>query len=130
MKLAIIGSRTFSDYALLQATMQQWFKWAPEGKQLGPYDVTEVVSGGAKGADSAGARWATKCGLKLTVFKPDWERFGKRAGFLRNEDIIAAADMVLAFWGVDPEGKELSRGTAHSLSIAKRLKKPTIIIYI
>lgn len=85
--------------------------------------IDEIVSGGAIGADRLGARWAKAQGIKLTEFLPDWERFGKRAGFIRNEDIIKAADAILAFW----DGQ--SRGTANSLSIAKRLKKPTFIIY-
>ncbi len=123
MKLAIIGSRGFSDYHLLQMTMQQWFDWAPEGKQLTHRAITEVISGGAYGADSLGARWATECSLALTVFKPDWNKHGKAAGFIRNVDIVTAADMVLALWNGE------SKGTQHSLGIAKRLKKPTLIIY-
>jgi len=85
--------------------------------------ITEVISGGAHGADSAGARWARENGLKLTEHLPDWDRYGKRAGFLRNELIIKDADVVLCLW----DG--VSKGTGHSLSIAKRLKKPTFIIY-
>lgn len=125
MKLAIIGSRTFSNYPLLCVTLARHFT-APMGKQDDTVEtiVTEVISGGAHGADSAGARWAKEQHIKLTVFKPDWDRFGKRAGFIRNEDIVAAADMVLGIW----DG--VSRGTANSLSIAKRLKKPTLIIYV
>ena len=88
MKLAIIGSRGFGDYSLLnQATLTY----------LNGVDVTEVISGGAKGADSLGARWAKENSVKLTEFIPDWDKHGKRAGFLRNEDIVKAADFVLAF---------------------------------
>jgi len=68
-------------------------------------------------------QFAREENIKLTEFIPDWDRFGKRAGFMRNEDIIKSADVVLAFW----DG--VSKGTQNSLSIAKRLKKPTFIIY-
>jgi hypothetical protein len=124
MRLAIIGLRTATDYAILDGVMARHFT-APMGKQDDTVEtiVTEVISGGAAGADTLGARWATERQIKLTVFKPDWNRFGKRAGFVRNEDIVAAADVVLAIW----DGS--SKGTQNSLSIAKRLKKPTIIIY-
>ena len=118
MKLAIIGSRGFNDYNLLTKTLEEhWFhhEWGT--------DVDEVISGGARGADSLGAKWAKAQNLKLTEFIPDWEKHGKTAGFIRNEDIIKNADCVLCFW----DG--VSRGTANSLSIAKRLKKPTLIIY-
>ncbi len=121
MRLAIIGGREFDDWNLLDDTMWRWFR--TRGQNDGETVVTEIISGGARGADSLGARWATEQQIKLTVFKPDWDKHGKAAGFIRNEDIVAAADMVLAFW----DG--LSRGTGNSLSIAKRLKKPTLIVY-
>jgi len=121
MKLAIIGSRGFSDYGHLSYVMTEWFgRYANDN----PYSlVTEVISGGANGADKLGARWAKENNVKLTEFIPDWEKLGKRAGFVRNEDIVKASDCVLAFW----DG--VSRGTANSLSIAKRLKKPCLVIY-
>lgn len=85
--------------------------------------IEEVISGGAAGADSIGATIARRNGIRVTEYLPDWERYGKRAGFVRNELIIRNADAVLAFW----DGQ--SKGTANSLSIAKRLKKPTVIVY-
>lgn len=122
MRLAIIGSRDFADYPLLCRTISShWPDSYGHGERFP--GVSEVVSGGAKGADTLGARWATENHVKLTVFKPDWEKHGKAAGFIRNEDIVAASDFVLAFW----DG--VSKGTANSLAIAKRLKKPTLIVY-
>ncbi len=122
MKLAIIGSRTATDYSVLTQALDGRYGICMSSD--GAYIVTEVISGGARGADSLGARWANERGIKLTEFIPDWERYGKRAGFVRNQDIIAAADVVLCLW----DG--LSKGTANSLSIAKRLKKPTLIVYV
>lgn len=118
MKLAIIGSRSFQDYQLLCDTIDRHFT-----ASSATLFVSEVISGGARGADQLGARWAKLVSVKLTEFLPDWEKHGKRAGFIRNEDIIAASDFVLAMW----DG--VSKGTANSLSIAKRLKKPTLIVY-
>lgn len=133
MKLAIIGSRTLTDY--------DWFKEQVcghffhqqsdgDGGLSEWWDFNEVISGGAVGADQFSARlvkeWNRLAGyeeIKLTEHLPDWERYGKRAGFIRNELIVKDADMVLAFW----DG--LSKGTANSLSIAKRLKKTTLIVY-
>jgi len=112
MKFAIIGSRTFTDYGLLQRILLKFNK-----------DITEVVSGGAKGADSLGKKYAIENGLAFTEFKPDWEKYGKSAGYRRNVDIIENCDWVVAFW----DG--LSKGTAHSINIARNKRKPTIIIY-
>lgn len=122
MKLAIIGSRTFDDYERLDGTIESHLSRINAEREYVPL-FNEVISGGARGVDQLGARWAKEHGVKLTEFIPDWDRHGKRAGFLRNEDIVAAADFVLAFW----DGK--SKGTGNSLSIAKRLKKPTLIVY-
>jgi len=82
-----------------------------------------VVSGGAIGADKMGEQIAAEFGVKLTVFKANWDTYGKAAGPIRNEHIIKNCDFVLCAW----DG--VSRGTGNSLSIAKRLKRPTLIIY-
>lgn len=117
MKLAIIGSRGFTDYEWLERVVSAHFN-----DEYGR-SITEIISGGAAGADSQGARFAREHNLKLTEHLPNWNLYGKRAGFVRNELIIKDADMVLAFW----DG--LSKGTGNSLSIAKRLKKTTLIVY-
>lgn len=114
VKLAIVGSRNFFDYNLLCQTIAVYYAEKP---------ISEIISGGAVGADSLAARWAKEFEVALTEILPEWDRFGKRAGFIRNEDIVKRADMILAFW----DGE--SKGTQNSLSIAKRLKKPTFIIY-
>ena len=85
MKLAIIGSRSFTDYDKMVILMRDF---------LGAIVVDEVISGGAVGADSLGAEWANDRGIQLTVFRPDWEKFGKSAGFIRNADIIKSSDAV------------------------------------
>ena len=56
-----------------------------------------VVSGGAHGADTLGADWARSKGYSVVEYLPNWNKYGKRAGFLRNEQIINDCDMVIAF---------------------------------
>jgi hypothetical protein len=80
-------------------------------------DVT-IVSGGAKGADSLGRDFAQKHSAKYLEFLPDWEKFGKSAGVVRNADIVKNSDFVLAFW----DGQ--SGGTRHSLELAQKTGKP------
>jgi hypothetical protein len=123
MKLAIIGGRTFTDYPLLCRVMLEHYGVDKEFPNSTDYTVTEVISGAAKGADSLAARWAKQHGVALIEFPADWDKHGKAAGFIRNRDIIEAADEVLAFWTGD------SKGTAHSLSLAKRQRKTTLIVY-
>ncbi len=106
MKVAIIGSRglavnSFAPYL--------------------PKDVTEIVSGGAVGIDRSARQYAKDNGLKLTEFLPDYQQHGRKAPLLRNLDIIAYSDLVLAFW----DGK--SRGTAFVINKCREQGKPVRI---
>ncbi|KKN70938.1 hypothetical protein LCGC14_0425400 [marine sediment metagenome] len=116
MKLAIVGSRTFPDYSLLN-------KWAYIYLTAGHGPDVAIISGGAKGADTMAKRFAEERGYEYFEFLPDWESDGKAAGFIRNQEIVNACDMVLAFW----DGK--SKGTEHTIKLARLAKKPTFIVY-
>jgi len=113
MKLAIIGSRTFNNYELLQETLE-------------PYKpkLTLVVSGAARGADKLGEYWARENKIETLIFPADWDKHGKKAGFIRNEDIIKNCDCCIAFW----DGE--SKGTKHSISLCEKYNKPVKIVYI
>lgn len=113
MKIAIIGSRTFDDYSLLQETLK-----------LYKSKITLIVSGAAKGADSLGEKWALENNIKTLIFPANWNKYGKRAGFIRNEDIIKNCDCVIAFWD------NKSKGTAHSISLCEKYNIPYKIINI
>lgn len=107
---AVIGSRSFSDYEYLKRML----KW---------HDIKSIVSGGAKGADSLAKRYAHEFSIPLTEFLPQWDIYGKSAGFKRNELIISACDEVIAFWD------KQSHGTKHSISLAEQQSKPTYIYW-
>ena len=109
MNVGVVGSRTFSDYKKLSETLDK-------------YAITTIVSGGAKGADSLAEKYAKAYGLEMVVFKPNWE-LGKRAGRLRNSDIVNASDMIVAFW----DGK--SKGTLDSINKAELCNKFVEIVY-
>ena len=111
MKIAVVGSRTFDDYNLLKETLDKFYP-----------KVTLIVSGGAKGADSLAERYAKGEGIPTLIFKPDWKKHGKSAGFVRNKDIVSAADTVIAFW----DGE--SKGTNNSIDQAIQLGKKVMII--
>lgn len=89
MKIAIIGSRNLKVNNL--------------GEYL-PKDVTEIVSGGAKGIDTCAKIYALKNNIKLTEFLPEYEKYGKRAPLIRNLEIIDYADEVIAFWDGESHG--------------------------
>ncbi len=124
MKLAIVGSRTFTDYALLEITLDDFFGY--NGREGGRYyRIAEVISGGAEGADSLAANWAKEHGVKLREILPDYATHPRKiAPLIRNEEIVEAADFVLAFWTGD-----MRSGTANTLRHAREKRKPTMIIY-
>ncbi|MDO1451079.1 DUF2493 domain-containing protein [Rhodocytophaga aerolata] len=99
MKTAVIGSRSFTNYTIVEDT-------------LDGYDLPLIISGGAIGADSLAERYAEEKGIPTLIFKPDYEKYGKSAPILRNKEIIDAAERVIAFW----DGK--SRGTAYTIKYA------------
>ena len=112
MRVAIIGSRTFTDYERFKRCIDSLF-----------VGLTSIVSGGAKGADKFAEQYAAEKNIPITVFLPDWENHGKQAGFVRNKQIVENSDLLVAFW----DGASL--GTKHSIDLAKRKKIPHIIEY-
>ena len=103
-KVIIAGSRSFSDYGLLKAYADY--------KLSAIQDEIEIVSGGARGADALGERYAKEKGYRLKVFPADWQRYGNSAGYKRNGEMAEYADALLAFW----DGN--SRGTKHMIDLA------------
>lgn len=62
-------------------------------------EVTEVVSGGAKGADSEGEKWAVYHDIPIELFEANWKEHGRSAGPIRNEQMAMYADAVVLFSG-------------------------------
>lgn len=87
------------------------------------YKIT-VISGGARGADNLGELYAIENGFDVKKYLPDWERYGKSAGPLRNKIMVDKADFIICFWN----GK--SRGTASTVKYAIKTGKPLQIKYI
>jgi len=87
-----------------------------------PWEVTEVVSGGAKGIDTLGEIWADVMGIPIVYFIPDWDKYGKRAGFMRNREMAEYAAEgpdgggCVAFWN------GFSAGTRNMIDTSKSLR--------
>ena len=115
VRIIIAGSRDFNDYELLKKSAIEIIT----KKTMLP-DLTRIVSGGARGADTLGERFANEMGLEISRFIPDWDGLGKRAGYVRNAEMAKFAveddndGMLIAFW----DGK--SRGTKHMIDLAKK----------
>ena len=110
MKIGIVGSRSFFDYDSMCAI-------------LGVLDITEIISGGAEGADRLAERYAIEKDIKATIFPALWDKFpGKTASYERNKMIVSEADSIVAFW----DGA--SKGTRMTMRLCWESKKPLIIV--
>jgi hypothetical protein len=85
--------------------------------------ATEIVHGGARGVDAV-AHDLFEGVLPVRVFPPDWKAFGKAAGPIRNREMAAYADVMLAVW----DGK--SRGTKNMIETFAKTGKPFAIGWI
>ena len=112
MKVAVIGSRSFTNYELLKKTLDELT------------GIEKIISGGAAGADSLAEQWARENNIETVIYKPDWAKYGRGAGVVRNRLIIEDCDWCIAFW----DGE--SKGTKSSIEHSKKLnKKLTIVRY-
>jgi predicted Rossmann fold nucleotide-binding protein DprA/Smf involved in DNA uptake len=110
MKVLICGSRGISEPAVVaQAVEQSGMK------------PTHIVSGGARGVDALARSYARSRGIEFTEYVADWDRYGKRAGFMRNCVMVGAADAVIAVW----DGE--SPGTKHSIDYATAQGKQVFV---
>lgn len=102
MKTIVAGSRSITDYDLVARAIR-----------ASGLDITEIVSGTARGVDSLGERYAKENGLPVAYFPADWTGVGRGAGYVRNFKMAEYADALIAIW----DGE--SRGTAHMIEVAK-----------
>ncbi|MBE6562424.1 MAG: DUF2493 domain-containing protein [Ruminococcaceae bacterium] len=134
-RIIIAGGRDFNNYELLKKTLNEYFErtlnvkatelpWKIEQESL----RIEIISGGAKGADSLGEKYAEEYGIPVVRYPADWKKYGRAAGPKRNEEMAraAAADgfsgVLFAFWdGTSP-------GTANMIKTAEKFKLDVNVI--
>ena len=103
MRTIIAGSRSCTNRQHLLAALEMC-GWVP----------TVVISGTALGPDRFGEDWAEESNVPCERFPADWDRYGKSAGYRRNEQMADSAEALIALWDAR------SRGTMHMIDIAKR----------
>lgn len=127
MKLIIAGSRTIRSYVdVLMACNEAFRLWDVfiPGTMIATVLVSEVVSGGARGADALGERWAHTRGIPVKRFPADWSKYGDRAGPLRNRAMAEYVFEHSAPWrpgGLVAVWDGRSRGTLNMIDTARAL---------
>lgn len=105
MKILVCGGRDYTDQTQLFDTLDQVHETAP---------ITTIIHGAARGADTLAGRWAAARGISCDVYPADWQRDGRRAGYIRNQRMLdnSRPDAVVAFPG--------GPGTADMVRLAKQ----------
>lgn len=120
--LLVVGSRDWENRSLLCRTIEETLERECNGQQ------PIIVHGGANGADRMAATYAADKEYDAISMPADWQRYGTRAGYIRNERMHKYISQfphrsVLAFW----DGR--SHGTAHSIPLAEKYKNELVVVY-
>jgi hypothetical protein len=101
VKVIIAGGRDFWDCAVCDNAIER-----------SGFKITEIVSGGAQGADALGVQWARLHGIPMRHFPAQWKEHGRAAGPIRNRKMAEYADALIALPG--------GRGTANMVAEARK----------
>jgi hypothetical protein len=111
LKIIIAGGRDFEDYNFLKFHADIFVN---DLKKEFPDAVIQIVSGGAKGVDSLGERFAEENGYDKVIFKADWSKYRRAAGPIRNAEMASWSTHLLSFWN------GTSKGTKSMINLAKK----------
>ena len=91
-RIVVAGSRCFHDYALAENYINFCIR------ELYPRYTLVFLSGCCSGADMIGEQYAREHGFKVEYYPAQWERFGRFAGPIRNDEMAKNCDYVICFW--------------------------------
>lgn len=109
MRILVCGGRDFDDYNILSQHLNQYIS-----------SGLTLIHGAARGADSLAERWAKDNADNIEAYPADWDKYGKRAGYIRNVQMLneGKPDLVIAF----PGGK----GTQMMINLAEAAGIPVV----
>lgn len=118
-RIIVCGNKDFTDRDFCLEKLKE---------MIPRYTNPEIISGHARGADTFGEEYARMTGIKCSVFKAEWKRYGKAAGPIRNREMLDYAmeetPVVIAFWN------GTSRGTKNMIERARKAGVEVIVVPI
>lgn len=92
-RVLVCGGRDYSDRARLFAVMDHYHR------EAGSFEC--LIHGAARGADTLAGEWAMERAVPVLAFPADWDRYGRRAGSVRNGQMLdeGKPTLVIAFKG-------------------------------
>jgi len=112
MRLAVIGSKEFTDYSQLKSVLDSIT------------GISVIVSGGAPGTDTLARKYAHQHNIKFLEFPSDFKKYRNEAKHIRDKQIVGHCDKVIAFWD------EKCEGTKYTMDYAAQQGKPVKIIKV
>ena len=111
MRVLVCGGRNYDDWAYIVRVLDRVHARQP---------ITQLIEGGATGADELARRWAKARGIEVATFIADRVRYQGRAGPIRNAQMLREGrpELVVAFKG--------GRVTAHMVTIASAALVPVL----
>lgn len=88
-----------------------------------------VIHGAARGADNLADRWASANDVSVLAFAAQWNKYGKRAGFLRNTQMLEEGKPHVVWAFVDKDLSE-SKGTKMMVDIARKGGVPCYVVQV
>ena len=127
-RIIIAGSRDFENYEVVNEVVKTKAAAVIKAiKEKEPEAKIEIVSGGARGVDSLGERFAREYGYKLWRFPADWNAYGRAAGPIRNRQMLEFAmerkPVLIAFWNGVSRGTSFMGRTGRSVYARKQDRK-------
>lgn len=114
----VAGSMSFNDLPLMYKKLDYY---------LQNQDKILIIHGGANGADKCAAMYAKERGIKTKVFLPDWDKYGKKAGILRNIEMFEYASQ-FQNRGCVVFRDGTSKGTKNDIELAEKYDVPLRIV--
>ena len=92
MKALVCGGRNYNNHKILNAALNKFHR---------DLNINCIIEGGARGADKLANTWATSNGINTETYPANWNKYGKRAGYLRNVQMAEEGkpDLIIAFPG-------------------------------
>ena len=117
MRTIIAGSRKITYYKIVLNAIRKSI-------EISGIRPTCVISGGANGIDKLGEKFAKEFEFPLEIHNAEWDKYGNKAGFVRNEQMALVSDALIAIW----DGE--SKGTMHMINLAKKYGLKTYVYNI
>lgn len=127
MRVLVCGSRTFNDEKKLKEVLDE-------------LDITTIIEGEAKGADTLARHYAEEHNIDVIPFPVQWDKHGKSAGPIRNRQMLVEGkpELVVAFLGPVAiaeftsglSDSKYSRGTKNMIDQATKAGVPVHVVDI